>query len=99
MRNTEIRATREAFGLSMAPFAKLCGVSLSTAYRWETTKIPKPDPLQRAVLITLRRLAVLRSATARRRLGCDLEEAVTTGGPLAGIAVLHATAQRSKVLA
>lgn len=91
----EIRELREGFGLSMATFAHLCGVSTSTVYRWEEVgRVPNPDPLQRAIMVLLERLAKRWGAKTRKRFGDRVTAAALADGPLAGIALLHAAGGR-----
>lgn len=72
---------RRALGISVAAFAAVFGVSISTVYRWETRGIGviPIEPLQ-AALVAATRALVARGDGAE--IGVELEKALVLRGSL-----------------
>lgn len=72
---------RRALGISVAAFAAVFGVSISTVYRWETRGIGviPIEPLQAALVVATRAL-VAKGGGAE--IGAELEKALVLRGSL-----------------
>lgn len=85
----DVRRLRKRVGLSSTEFAGLCGVGLSTAYRWESLPEPKINPLQRTILTALD-ARTKGAAWSASTFGKAIGRALAHGGTLEAIAVLVA---------
>ncbi|MGD9689520.1 MAG: helix-turn-helix domain-containing protein [Phycisphaerales bacterium] len=93
----QIRAMREAFGLSIGQFAQVLGVHPVTLNRWELAgkQCPPIDGLPRSILMGLQ--GRLEQARSQRRFqseaakaGSEIEKMLALGGVLVALAALLA---------
>lgn len=81
MTGGEVRSIRERYGLTVAQFAELIGVSTSTAYRWEHHDIEQNiEPFQQRI-ITVMRVCVDKDPSVTARVANGL----ASGGCLFGL--------------
>ena len=90
MTGDDIKALRKAVDFSAALFAQLCGVDVSTLYRWERSPAPHVEPLQREILDHVARFIAKYKPPAQTKKLLHLRGALTLGGTVEAIATLAA---------
>jgi hypothetical protein len=86
MTGEDVTHVREWLGVDPFALAAVLGVHVSSIYRWEKTKEPNIDPLQKSILVALR--TRIKSKRVGEDLGEKLRVSLISGGNLAALHTL-----------